>query len=82
MKSVESSGVSGASVATGVWDCTMGGSGKGGVVAAIAPVVTIVVAAAFVAFATFTLGAIFAPRVPLPLLVASILGQISILSVL
>jgi len=52
----------------------MDGSGKGGVVAAIAPVVTIVVAAAFVAFATFTLGAIFAPQVPLPLLVASILG--------
>jgi len=39
----------------------MCGSGKGGVVDAIAPVATVVAAAASVVSATFTDGAIFAP---------------------
>ena len=45
----------------GMEGCTMCGSGKGRVVDAIAPVVTVVTAAASVVSATFTDGAIFAP---------------------
>ena len=54
-----SGGVSEASV--DVRDCAMGGSGNSEVVAAIAPVVTLVAAAASVSSAKFTHGAIFAP---------------------